>query len=220
MANVLSQQDIDGLLLAINQPPEIEEEYRGVYEIPKYDFRRPNIVNRKQLMILRDIYSELAKSLTQYYSSIGQNNQYHLSSIDHETFEEFSRTTPDPSPIHKIRIEKEFIYVNHDDHKEDFNIKKFIELHQKAWAKYAFLDSSLEKTDKCIVPFLSDYYKNEMTLSIILEEHVSHDNERLFLIILPNAFIRTVKNNLTFENSIFNGNVMQLPYNKYKHINQ
>lgn len=97
MKQVLSQQEIDSLLAAV-QNGEIDSEELEEAEKPKikaYDFRRPVRLSKEYISTLTMIFEEFAKIAGNLLSTQVRNNVVlQLASIEQVSFEEFTNSVP------------------------------------------------------------------------------------------------------------------------------
>lgn len=97
MKQVLSQQEIDSLLAAV-QSGEIDSEELEEAEKPKikaYDFRRPVRLSKEYISTLTMIFEEFAKIAGNSLSTQVRNNvDLQLASIEQVSFEEFTNSVP------------------------------------------------------------------------------------------------------------------------------
>jgi flagellar motor switch protein FliM len=103
MADILSQEEIDALLEAVEDEgtPEVlenEEEIFDQRQITLYDFKRPNRVSKEQLRAFRGIHDKMARSLASQISSIMRSIvEIQLHSVDQMTYGEFLMSLPSPT---------------------------------------------------------------------------------------------------------------------------
>ena len=101
MAEILSQHEIDTLLAALSSGSvdmeEIKEEEKQK-KIQVYDFRRPNRFSKEQirtLYMLHDNFSRLFRTLLA--TQLRTPAEVELVSVEEMTFEEFTRSVPNPT---------------------------------------------------------------------------------------------------------------------------
>jgi flagellar motor switch protein FliM len=98
MAEILSQSEIDDLLNALLSNEVVvqpEEE-----EVRAYDFRLPKKFSKEQMRTLRVIYESFARLVSNFLSSrLRCNVQIKVSSIEQVTYEEFTRSMPNPTVL-------------------------------------------------------------------------------------------------------------------------
>ena len=101
MADILSQSEIDELLLALasgqDLPAEPEaEEVSG--QVRKYDFRTANKFSKEQIRMLHFIYENYAGRLSTFLSgALRAMCEVKVVSIEEQTFSEFSNSLPSPT---------------------------------------------------------------------------------------------------------------------------
>ena len=108
MAEILSQSEIDALLKALSSG-EIDAETVKKEEKKKsvkpYDFRRPNKVAKDQmrtLVMLHENFSRrIGTSLSAYLRTMVQ---LEVASVDHMTYEEFTRSLTNPTVINVLSV--------------------------------------------------------------------------------------------------------------------
>jgi len=103
MADILSQEEIDALLEAVEDDgtADVLEESSSVLDqrqITLYDFKRPNRVSKEQLRAFRGIHDKMARSLASQISSIMRSIvEIQLHSVDQMTYGEFLMSLPSPT---------------------------------------------------------------------------------------------------------------------------
>ncbi|WP_201352592.1 flagellar motor switch protein FliM [Hydrogenimonas urashimensis] len=103
MADILSQEEIDALLEAVEdegapEALENEEEVFDQRQITLYDFKRPNRVSKEQLRAFRGIHDKMARSLASHISSVMRSIvEIQLHSVDQMTYGEFLMSLPSPT---------------------------------------------------------------------------------------------------------------------------
>ncbi len=103
MADILSQEEIDALLEAVEdegtpEALESEEEIFDQRQITLYDFKRPNRVSKEQLRAFRGIHDKMARSLASQISSVMRSIvEIQLHSVDQMTYGEFLMSLPSPT---------------------------------------------------------------------------------------------------------------------------
>ncbi len=103
MADILSQEEIDALLEAVEDEgtPEVLEKEDEVFEqrqITLYDFKRPNRISKEQLRAFRGIHDKMARTLASQISSIMRAIvEIQLHSVDQMTYGEFLMSLPSPT---------------------------------------------------------------------------------------------------------------------------
>jgi flagellar motor switch protein FliM len=149
---VLSQQEIDQLLTAINAgDPSEEEEFkshgfkRNERRIRIYDFKRPDKFTKEAIRSFSILHEAIAKDSTYYFSDkLNTTAHIHVASVDQLNYEEFIRSIPTPTTMlvldvfHKgtqrqfqavIEIDPVFIksalYILFDGIQEEYEDKTF-----------------------------------------------------------------------------------------------
>jgi len=103
MADILSQEEIDALLEAVEDDgaTEVLDDASNVLDqrqITLYDFKRPNRVSKEQLRAFRGIHDKMARSLASQISSIMRSIvEIQLHSVDQMTYGEFLMSLPSPT---------------------------------------------------------------------------------------------------------------------------
>ncbi|MEN2998229.1 MAG: flagellar motor switch protein FliM [Brevinematia bacterium] len=116
MTNVLSQEEIDHLLSALQTGGEVKEISSLSVEptspsvikknIKSYDFRRPDRFSKDQLRTLQMIHETFARLTSTFLSAqLRLVVQVHVASTDQLTYEEFSRSIPSPTTLGIINME-------------------------------------------------------------------------------------------------------------------
>lgn len=106
MTEILSQNEIDGLLLAISQG-EVEtcDNRSENKKLKIYDFRRPDRFTKEQFRTLQMMHETFTRlSAPMLTTELLQNVSVKIISIDQLTFEEFLRSLPDPTVIGIVNI--------------------------------------------------------------------------------------------------------------------
>ena len=103
MTNVLSQDEIDQLLTAINAGDTEPEDFRPASNSRKikiYDFKRPDKFSKEQIRTISILHESYARELTSILSSYFRMNIHiHVASIDQLTYEEFIHSIPTPTML-------------------------------------------------------------------------------------------------------------------------
>lgn len=101
MSEVLSQDEIDALLSALNRGEVDAEELKQEKTRKKiriYDFRRPNKFSKDQLHTMQVIYENYARSLGTYLSAqLRAAVTCDVLSVEQLTYDEFIRSIPNPT---------------------------------------------------------------------------------------------------------------------------
>jgi flagellar motor switch protein FliM len=115
MADILSQEEIDALLDAVDN--EEEESYNtpshhinitqneDQRHVTLYDFKRPNRVSKEQLRTFRSIHDKMVRSLSSQISSTMRSIvEIQLHSVDQMTYSEFLMSLPSPTSFNVFSI--------------------------------------------------------------------------------------------------------------------
>jgi len=101
VSEILSQEEIDALLSALNKGEIDAEELRREQSKKKvrvYDFRRPNKFSKDQVHTLQVIFENYARTLGTYLSAqLRAPVQIEVLSVEQLTYDEFIRSLPNPS---------------------------------------------------------------------------------------------------------------------------
>lgn len=102
MADILSQEEIDALLEAVDDGGGEEEIEKQAMlpqrQITLYDFKRPNRVSKEQLRAFRGIHDKMARNLSSQISAIMRSIvEIQLHSVDQMTYGEFLMSLPSPT---------------------------------------------------------------------------------------------------------------------------
>lgn len=113
MADILSQEEIDALLEAVDDEPGADggEEYiekdSGLEQkqVTLYDFKRPNRVSKEQLRAFRSIHDKMVRTLSSQISSIMRSIvEIQLHSVDQMTYGEFLMSLPSPTSFNVFSV--------------------------------------------------------------------------------------------------------------------
>lgn len=112
MADILSQEEIDALLQAVDddstEQPATSEAATKLPEdrqVVIYDFKRPNRVSKEQLRAIKGIHDKLARNLASQISSIMRSIvEIRLHSVDQMTYGEFLMSLPTPTSFNVFSI--------------------------------------------------------------------------------------------------------------------
>jgi len=103
MSEVLSQDDIDMLLTAINAGDCDRDDFRpgpDTRRIKIYDFKRPDKFSRNQIRAISMMHDTFARMMTTYLSvKLKCQCHVHVASVDQLTYEEFIRSIPTPTTL-------------------------------------------------------------------------------------------------------------------------
>ena len=109
MTEVLSQDEIDQLLTAINAgETEIEsiKPSADTRKIKIYDFKRPDKFSKEQIRTVQNMHETFARLTTTTLSaSMRALVHVHVASVDQLTYEEFIRSIPTPSTLAVISMD-------------------------------------------------------------------------------------------------------------------
>jgi len=108
MTEVLSQDEIDQLLIAINTDTE-PEEFRPAADSRKikiYDFKRPDKFSKEQIRTILMMHETFARlSTTSLSAQLRSVVHVHVASVDQLTYEEFIRSIPTPTTLAIINMD-------------------------------------------------------------------------------------------------------------------
>jgi len=109
---VLSQDELDQLLAAINegmQEKDEDEEVRGRFDtrrIKIYDFKRPDKFSKEQIRTISMMHETFARLTTTSLSAqLRSMAHVHVASVDQLTYEEFIRSIPTPTTLGIINMD-------------------------------------------------------------------------------------------------------------------
>ncbi|MDR0663777.1 MAG: flagellar motor switch protein FliM [Spirochaetaceae bacterium] len=109
MTEVLSQDEIDQLLTAINAGGAEADEYKPVADTRKikiYDFKRPDKFSKEQIRTVQIMYETFARLTTTALSAnLRTMVHVHVASVDQLTYEEFIRSIPTPTALAIINMD-------------------------------------------------------------------------------------------------------------------
>lgn len=109
MPEVLTQEEIDALLSALNSGELAAEEVDADAETRKvkpYDFRRPDKFSKDQLRTLQMLHEHLARLLgTSFTSYMRTVVEMKVVSVQQMTYEEFTRSLPSPTCLCLFRLD-------------------------------------------------------------------------------------------------------------------
>ena len=107
MADILSQEEIDALLEAVDDDdagnddllvPETSSKPTEQKNVTLYDFKRPNRVSKEQLRAFRSIHDKMVRTLSAQISSVMRSIvEIQLHSVDQMTYGEFLMSLPSPT---------------------------------------------------------------------------------------------------------------------------
>ncbi|MDR1956119.1 MAG: flagellar motor switch protein FliM [Treponema sp.] len=109
MTEVLSQNEIDQLLNAINAGDTEAEDFKPAADIRKvkiYDFKRPDKFSKEQIRTVSIMHETFARLTTTALSaSLRSMVHVHVASVDQLTYEEFIRSIPTPTTLAIINMD-------------------------------------------------------------------------------------------------------------------
>jgi len=99
MPEILSQEEIDALLSALEQGQlPIEETGKSQKEVKVYDFRRPDKLSKDQLRTIQMIFENFARSaVTGLSGYLRTAIEINLISVDQVTYQEYIRSLSEPT---------------------------------------------------------------------------------------------------------------------------
>jgi len=107
MTDVLSSEEIDQLLTAINAGHTAPEKpAKGERIIKIYDFKRPDKFSKDQIRSISLIHEAFARLITTSLSAhIRSTSHFHVASVDQLLYEEFIRSIPAPTTLAIINMD-------------------------------------------------------------------------------------------------------------------
>ncbi|AEF85911.1 flagellar motor switch protein FliM [Treponema primitia ZAS-2] len=109
MTEVLSQDEIDQLLTAINAgdtEPEVFKPAADTRKIKIYDFKRPDKFSKEQIRTVSIMHETFARLTTTALSAqLRAMVHVHVASVDQLTYEEFIRSIPTPTTLAVINMD-------------------------------------------------------------------------------------------------------------------
>ena len=109
MTEVLSQEEIDQLLTAINAGDTEPEDFRPAADTRKikiYDFKRPDKFSKEQIRTVSIMHETFARLTTTSLSAqLRSMVHVHVASVDQLTYEEFIRSIPTPTTLAVINMD-------------------------------------------------------------------------------------------------------------------
>jgi len=109
MTEVLSQEEIDQLLTAINAGDTEAEEIKPAADTRKikiYDFKRPDKFSKEQIRTISMMHDTFARLTTTSLSAqLRSMVHVHVASVDQLTYEEFIRSIPTPTTLAIINMD-------------------------------------------------------------------------------------------------------------------
>lgn len=105
MPEVLSEQEIDNLLLAISAGEADMPDDSPETKIQIYDFNRPARFVENQLISIKNLHTSFTKGIESVLSSLFDGRfAFFISSVDELTYEEFIRSIPHPTLLCEIKL--------------------------------------------------------------------------------------------------------------------
>jgi flagellar motor switch protein FliM len=109
MTEVLSQEEIDQLLTAINAGESEPEDFRPATDTRKikiYDFKRPDKFSKEQIRTVSIMHETFARlTTTSLSANLRSMVHVHVASVDQLTYEEFIRSIPTPTTLAIINMD-------------------------------------------------------------------------------------------------------------------
>jgi flagellar motor switch protein FliM len=109
VTEVLSQDEIDQLLTAINAGDTESEDFRPAADARKikiYDFKRPDKFSKEQIRTISIMHETFARLTTNALSAnLRSMVHVHVASVDQLTYEEFIRSIPTPTTLAIINMD-------------------------------------------------------------------------------------------------------------------
>jgi flagellar motor switch protein FliM len=109
VTEVLSQEEIDQLLTAINAGDTEPEDFRPAADTRKikiYDFKRPDKFSKEQIRTVSIMHETFARlTTTSLSANLRSLVHVHVASVDQLTYEEFIRSIPTPTTLAIINMD-------------------------------------------------------------------------------------------------------------------
>ena len=109
MTEILSQDEIDQLLMAISSGDTDTEDFRPTTDTRKikiYDFKRPDKFSKEQIRTVSIMHETFARLTTTSLSAqLRSMVHVHVASVDQLTYEEFIRSIPTPTTLAVINMD-------------------------------------------------------------------------------------------------------------------
>jgi len=109
MANVLSQDEMDELIQAINAGDNVPEDFQPAAnnrKIKIYDFKRPDRFSKEQIRTISMIHEIFARLTTKsLMEELRTTVHVQVASVDQLTFDEFIRSIPSPTTFAAINMD-------------------------------------------------------------------------------------------------------------------
>ncbi len=109
MTEILSQDEIDQLLMAISSGDTDTDDFRPTADTRKikvYDFKRPDKFSKEQIRTVSIMHETFARLTTTSLSAqLRSMVHVHVASVDQLTYEEFIRSIPTPTTLAVINMD-------------------------------------------------------------------------------------------------------------------
>lgn len=110
MTDLLSQDEIDSLLAAIQSGDQVADDYSSTKpdtrSVKIYDFRRPDKFSKDQIRTIQMMHETFARLTTTALSAqLRALVAVHVGSVDQMTYEEFTRSIPNPTTLAIINMD-------------------------------------------------------------------------------------------------------------------
>lgn len=110
MTDILTQDEIDSLLAAIQSGDQATEEFSSARAdtrtVKIYDFRRPDKFSKDQIRTIQMMHETFARLTTTALSAqLRALVGVHVGSVDQMTYEEFTRSIPNPTTLAIINMD-------------------------------------------------------------------------------------------------------------------
>ena len=109
MTDVLSQDEIDQLLNAINTGQPDNDDYKAVSDTRKikiYDFKRPDKFSKEQIRTVQIMHETFARlTTTRLSAQLRSLVHVHVATVDQLTYEDFIRSIPTPTTLAVINMD-------------------------------------------------------------------------------------------------------------------
>lgn len=109
MTEVLSAEEIDQLLRAINAGDDEPEDFRparNARKIKIYDFKRPDKFSKENVRTVSIVHESFARLISNLFTcQLGEMVHVHVASVDQLTYEEFIRCIPTPTCMAVINMD-------------------------------------------------------------------------------------------------------------------
>ena len=109
MTEILSQDEIDQLLMAISSGDAETDDFRPAADTRKikiYDFKRPDKFSKEQIRTVSIMHETFARLTTTSLSAqLRSMVHVHVASVDQLTYEEFIRSIPTPTTLAVINMD-------------------------------------------------------------------------------------------------------------------